>query len=88
MRPVRLCRGCKLFCSLFSSGSFSYLCSCYNSCVRVVSNLFYYNSGIFYCYYRIGVSCLGFLVRARNHCYAEYNGESENYFLHFGLGLK
>ncbi len=78
----------KLFCGL-SRNFFSYNCncrvtslsnSCYN-CVRVIGNLFN-------CYYSIRINCLSFLVRARNHCYAEYNGESENYFLHFRFGLK
>ncbi len=62
MRPVRLCVGRNLFCSLFSSGSSFSLNSCDNCSVSVVSYFFYYNSGVFECYCSIGVCCLSFLV--------------------------
>ncbi len=77
-----------LLCRLLS-GSFYYFSSCSNYSVncRVVNGVnSYFNSFFYYCICRILSSSL--LVAARYECYAEYNSESENDFLHFLLSLK
>ena len=77
-----------LLCRLLS-GSFYYFSSCSNYSVncRVVNGVNSYFNSFFNCYIcRILSSSL--LVAARYECYAEYNSESENDFLHFLLSLK
>ena len=67
------------FCYFSSGSNYSV-----NSRIVNLYSVFYYSYFCFY--YRILSS--GQLVAARYECYAEYNSESENDFLHFLLSLK